>query len=141
VYLSSLAGEADLTGQHGDDVDEALVQNMIANAKKSASSSSSQEVVELKLYCIEIVTRTEDGLADGNVERMVWNWSKPASLYLKKGSWCSTMDAAVVDGAWRAGMGFLVLVELVGEERTKRVVEKGSPWVLVPRDEGMFDGL
>jgi hypothetical protein len=30
-----------------------------------------------------------------------------------------------VDGVWRAGMGFSMSVEVVGEERKKRMFERG----------------
>lgn len=123
--LSTLAGDADVAGQQGIDVDRALTKRIVAGLREAGPVPTSQEAAELKLYSVEVATRTEDGLATGNADEMVWNWVKPASLYLKKGSWYRTMDEAVVDGVWRAGMGFSMSVEVVGEERKKRMFERG----------------
>lgn len=128
-YLSSKAG----TASQDSDADQAIIQNMVRSLKTTEAAPAPQDPVELQLYSVEIATRTEDGLADGNVAAMVWNWTKPTSLYLPRGTWSATVSEAVVDGVWRAGMGFALEVEKVGEEGRTDMFKRGS-WVMVPRD-------
>jgi hypothetical protein len=126
AYLSS---RAETASQDGDG-DQAIIQSILGSLTPAAPA---HDAAELQLFSVEVATRAEDGLADGNVAAMVWNWAKPTSLYLPRGTWSATVSEAVVDGVWRAGMGFVVQVERVGEEGRRDMFKRGS-WVMVPRD-------
>jgi hypothetical protein len=123
-YLSSLTEATDTPGQQGIECDRAIIRNIVAGLKTEEPVSASLERADLKLSSIEIVTRAEDGLSASDEDEMVWNWVKPGSLYLTKGSWYRTLNEAVVDGVWRAGMGFLIAVEVVGKERKSHMFEQ-----------------
>lgn len=119
--------------QRGVEADKALAKSVIAGLRakeeerrQDGSLEGSEETVELRLYSIELGTRVEDALAVANADSLVWNWAKPDSPYLTQGSWYGTLDEAVVDGAWRAGRGFSISVEVVGEEGKMRMFEPGS---------------
>jgi hypothetical protein len=76
------------------------------------------------------VTTTEDGLAVG------MELVKARKSLLEEGVPAIHNGRGGCGWGVESGHGLLVLVEFVGEERKKKVVERGSPWVLVPRDEG-----
>lgn len=130
ALLSTFARSWAENGQlhQGVDVDKAVVKNIVAGlrAADAARQQTSEDMAELRLYSIDVGTRAEDALAVGNADAMVWNWAKPDSLYLTQGSWYATLDEAVVDGAWRAGRGFSISVEVVGAEGKIRMFEPGS---------------
>lgn len=126
AYLSSLMSSGGLAvQQQGVGADKALIKNITEKLESAAPVSSSQEEATLKLYSFEIATRAEGELACGNADEMVWNWVKPASLYLTTGAWYRTMEEAVIDGVWRAGVGFSIHVEVVGTTRKERMFERG----------------
>lgn len=138
AYLAALPRDIDGLApglmQRGVEADKMLFKSVVAALKakdeerqqQATSPEGSEETAELRLYSMEIGTRAEDALAVANADAMVWNWAKPDSPYLTQGSWYATLDEAVVDGAWRAGRGFSISVEVVGEDGKISMFEPGS---------------
>lgn len=97
--------------------------------------ASSDEKIVIRLYSLELLTREEDAFVKGNVSKLVWKWAKADSLYLKCGHWCSTIEEAATNRVWKAGSGFSVFVDAVGEPKKNSMFEGGKKPVIIPRTE------
>lgn len=119
--------------QQNLNIDKAIIQQLISNLRTTMSAE--QESARVKLYSIEVLTRVEDAFANGNVDEMVWKWTKPSSPYLRyrpMGWWYSTIEEAVTDWVWTAGTGIQLLMEAVGKEKKEFMLEGGKKPLIIP---------